>query len=135
MNVEIWSDVICQFCYIGKQNFEEALAQFHNKEKIVVIWKSFQLDSSMPEVAVNLNLSEGQHCSVDGGCEQVWWVWFVILSFTCQNDSRINFCNYLIISDMLFEASALAFILKSLVMKMITLSTNKIKRGGSYGTH
>ena len=44
MNVEIWSDVMCQFCYIGKRKFEKALAQFPHKDKVNVIWKSFQLD-------------------------------------------------------------------------------------------
>ncbi|WP_233244179.1 DsbA family oxidoreductase [Brumimicrobium oceani] len=51
MKVEIWSDVMCPFCYIGKRNFETALAQFADKEYIDVVWKSFQLDSSIPEVA------------------------------------------------------------------------------------
>ncbi|MES2763669.1 MAG: DsbA family oxidoreductase [Bacteroidota bacterium] len=44
MNVEIWSDVMCPFCYIGKRKFEKALEQFPHKNKINIIWKSFQLD-------------------------------------------------------------------------------------------
>lgn len=44
MNVEIWSDVMCPFCYIGKRKFENALAKFPHKENINIIWKSFQLD-------------------------------------------------------------------------------------------
>lgn len=51
MKIEIWSDVICPFCYIGKRNFEKALAQFDDKDSIEVSWKSFQLDATMPEVA------------------------------------------------------------------------------------
>ena len=51
MKVEIWSDVMCPFCYIGKRNFETALEQFADKEHIDVIWKSYQLDPSIPEVA------------------------------------------------------------------------------------
>jgi len=51
MKIEIWSDVMCPFCYIGKRNFEEALAQFADKENIEVEWKSYQLDPSVPEVA------------------------------------------------------------------------------------
>ncbi|WP_282637363.1 DsbA family oxidoreductase [Sphingobacterium thalpophilum] len=51
MKIEIWSDVICPFCYIGKRNFETALEQFADKKHIEVIWKSFQLDASIPEVA------------------------------------------------------------------------------------
>ncbi|QBQ41780.1 DsbA family oxidoreductase [Sphingobacterium psychroaquaticum] len=51
MKIEIWSDVICPFCYIGKRNFEAALEQFADKKNIEVIWKSFQLDPAIPEVA------------------------------------------------------------------------------------
>lgn len=43
MLVEIWSDVMCPFCYIGKRRFEEALAKFPHKEEVEVQWKSFQL--------------------------------------------------------------------------------------------
>ncbi len=51
MKIEIWSDVMCPFCYIGKRNFEKALAQFAEKEKIEIVWKSFQLDASVPDIA------------------------------------------------------------------------------------
>jgi len=44
MKVEIWSDIMCPFCYIGKRHFEAALAQFPDKDKIDLQWKSFQLD-------------------------------------------------------------------------------------------
>ncbi|SCY75422.1 protein disulfide-isomerase [Flavobacterium anhuiense] len=49
MKIEIWSDVICPFCYIGKRNFEAALEQFDHKEQIEVVWKSFLLDPSISE--------------------------------------------------------------------------------------
>ena len=51
MKIEIWSDVMCPFCYIGKRNFEKALEQFADKNHVEVIWKSFQLDPEIPEVA------------------------------------------------------------------------------------
>ena len=51
MKIEIWSDVMCPFCYIGKRNFETALEQFEYSKDIEVIWKSFQLDPEMPQVA------------------------------------------------------------------------------------
>lgn len=51
MKIEIWSDVMCPFCYIGKRNFETALAQFTDREEITIDWKSFQLDPTVPEVA------------------------------------------------------------------------------------
>ena len=44
MKVEIWSDVMCPFCYIGKRKFEKALEQFPQKEQIQMEWKSFQLN-------------------------------------------------------------------------------------------
>lgn len=51
MKIEIWSDVICPFCYIGKRNFETALEQFADQKNIEVIWKSFHLDPTIPETA------------------------------------------------------------------------------------
>lgn len=44
MIVEIWSDVLCPFCYIGKRHFEAALKKFPQADNVEVIWKSFQLD-------------------------------------------------------------------------------------------
>lgn len=55
MTVDIWSDIRCPFCYIGKRKFEQALQQFKNKENVEVIWHSFQLDPDLktqPEVDV-----------------------------------------------------------------------------------
>ena len=51
MQVEIWSDVMCPFCYIGKRKFETALAQFSGKNEIEIVWKSFQLDPDQPTVS------------------------------------------------------------------------------------
>ncbi len=48
MQVEIWSDVICPWCYIGKRRFEAALAAFPHKEKVNVVWRSFELDPKSP---------------------------------------------------------------------------------------
>ncbi|MBD2756501.1 DsbA family oxidoreductase [Spirosoma validum] len=50
MQVEIWSDVMCPFCYIGKRKFENALAQFSDRDEIDIVWKSFQLDPNQPTV-------------------------------------------------------------------------------------
>lgn len=47
MKVEIWSDVMCPFCYIGKNNFEKALEKLPFKDEIEVEWKSFQLDPTL----------------------------------------------------------------------------------------
>ena len=44
MKVEIWSDVMCPFCYIGKRHFEQAIEKLPFKNEIEVDWKSFQLN-------------------------------------------------------------------------------------------
>lgn len=44
IQVEIWSDVVCPFCFIGKKNFEAALEKYSGSEKIEVVWRSFELD-------------------------------------------------------------------------------------------
>lgn len=46
MKVEIWSDVVCPWCYIGKRRFETALAEFD--EEVEVVWRSFELDPGAP---------------------------------------------------------------------------------------
>ncbi len=47
MQVEIWSDIMCPFCYIGKRKFENALEQFSNKNDIKIHWRSFQLNPAL----------------------------------------------------------------------------------------
>ncbi|MDX6223068.1 MAG: hypothetical protein QOD91_2122 [Frankiales bacterium] len=44
MKVEIWSDVVCPWCYIGKRRFERALASFPHRDQVELVWRSFQLD-------------------------------------------------------------------------------------------
>lgn len=44
MKVEIWSDVVCPWCYIGKRRFEAALSRFGHRDEVEVEWKSFELD-------------------------------------------------------------------------------------------
>lgn len=51
MKIEIWSDVMCPFCYIGKRRFETALSQFPNREAVEVVWKSFQLNPELPQTS------------------------------------------------------------------------------------
>jgi predicted DsbA family dithiol-disulfide isomerase len=49
MLVEIWSDIACPWCYIGKRRFEQALAEFEHADDVQVIWRSFELDPSAPD--------------------------------------------------------------------------------------
>ncbi|HYO44953.1 MAG TPA: DsbA family oxidoreductase [Candidatus Limnocylindrales bacterium] len=48
MKVEIWSDVVCPWCYIGKRRFETALARFEHASDVEVEWRSFQLNPDQP---------------------------------------------------------------------------------------
>ena len=48
MKVEIWSDVVCPWCYIGKRRFERALASFGGADDVDVVWRSFQLNPAHP---------------------------------------------------------------------------------------
>lgn len=64
MKVEIWSDVMCPFCYIGKRKFEDALSRFSNKDKVEVVWKSFQLN---PHMVTDTNKSINQYLSESKG--------------------------------------------------------------------
>ncbi len=48
MKIEIWSDVVCPFCYIGKRKLEQALEKFPHNEQVEITWKSFQLDPDAP---------------------------------------------------------------------------------------
>ena len=49
MRVEVWSDVVCPWCYIGKRRLETALERFPHRDEVEVVWRSFQLDPSVPE--------------------------------------------------------------------------------------
>ena len=60
MEINIWSDVRCPFCYIGKRKFEMALEKFPHKDKVKVIWKSFELD---PNLKTNTKVSAMEHLS------------------------------------------------------------------------
>ena len=49
MQVEIWSDVVCPWCYLGKKRFERALADFEHGDQVQVVYRSFELDPTAPE--------------------------------------------------------------------------------------
>ena len=48
MHVEIWSDIACPWCYVGKRRFEAALAAFEHRDEVTVTWRSFELDPAAP---------------------------------------------------------------------------------------
>jgi predicted DsbA family dithiol-disulfide isomerase len=48
VHVEIWSDIACPWCYVGKRRFEAALAAYEHRDEVQVTWRSFELDPSAP---------------------------------------------------------------------------------------
>jgi predicted DsbA family dithiol-disulfide isomerase len=68
MKIEVWSDIMCPFCYIGKRKLDMAMAIFKDAQNIEVIWKSFQLMPDMvtvPGKNINQLLSEEKGISLD----------------------------------------------------------------------
>jgi predicted DsbA family dithiol-disulfide isomerase len=49
VRVEIWSDIACPWCYIGKARFEQGLAEFEHKDGVEVVFRSFELDPNRPK--------------------------------------------------------------------------------------
>lgn len=64
MKIEIWSDVVCPFCYIGKRKMEKALKKFPFASHVEIEWKSFQLN---PDLQTNPNLSAVEHLAQSKG--------------------------------------------------------------------
>ena len=57
MRVDIWSDVICPWCYVGKARFEKALDSFAHRDEVEVVYHAFELDPSSPRGARESNLA------------------------------------------------------------------------------
>ena len=56
MRIEIWSDVVCPWCYVGKRRLETALAGFEHADEVEVVYRSFELDPTAPQHAVEPTL-------------------------------------------------------------------------------
>lgn len=69
MKIDIWSDIACPFCYIGKRKLEKVLAQFPNRDNVELVWHSYELDPSLPKEAYKSRMynyfSEKYGVSVD----------------------------------------------------------------------
>lgn len=72
MQVEIWSDVVCAWCYIGKRRFEEALASFAGRDDVEVTWRSFELDpeGSREPISLTRQLAEKYDIDADEAAER-----------------------------------------------------------------
>lgn len=56
MQIEIWSDIACPFCYIGRRRLENAIEQFEHNDDVEIIWRSFQLDPTAPREATGTSI-------------------------------------------------------------------------------
>jgi len=68
MKIDIWSDIMCPFCYIGKRRLEQALSNFEHKNDVEITWHSFQLDPSMtaqPGKSIHQYLAERKGQSLE----------------------------------------------------------------------
>jgi len=50
LRLDIWSDIACPWCYVGKRRLEAALAQFEHRDSVEIVWRAFELDPSAPRV-------------------------------------------------------------------------------------
>lgn len=76
MVVEIWSDVACPYCFIGKKKFEKALRQFPGNDKVKIHWKSFQLSPDLKtDPAINMYeyLCESKGINVEEAKEMTYF--------------------------------------------------------------
>jgi predicted DsbA family dithiol-disulfide isomerase len=71
MQLEIWSDIMCPFCYMGKRNLEAALGRFSHAAEVQVLWKSYQLD---PELAPSPGTSIHEYLAERKGMTRDWSV-------------------------------------------------------------
>jgi predicted DsbA family dithiol-disulfide isomerase len=80
VRVDIWSDVICPWCYLGKRRFERALAEFDRRDEVEVVYRSFELDPRMPRgeaqpkvplLAAKFGKSEADVREMEAGIERL----------------------------------------------------------------
>jgi predicted DsbA family dithiol-disulfide isomerase len=64
MKIEIWSDVMCPFCYIGKRRLEKSLQDFKDRDSIEIEWKSYQLN---PDMVTDTNVRMDEYLATHKG--------------------------------------------------------------------
>ncbi len=95
MDVDIWSDIACPWCFIGKRRFERGLADFEQHDEVRVIWHSYQLDPSLPP---RYDGSELEYLSARKGMapEQVREMFDMITATAAQEGLAYDFANLVV---------------------------------------
>jgi len=110
MKVEIWSDIMCPFCYIGKRRFEEALAEFDYPEDIRVEWKSFQLQPDL-QTQPDKNMTEHLAQTKGWSLEQTTQMQQRLTDMAAEVGLEFNFDNAVLANS--FNAHRLAHFAQS----------------------
>lgn len=116
MKIEIWSDVMCPFCYIGKRRFEKALEQFEHKDKVRIEWKSFQLNPNLktqPDKNATEHLAEAKGWSM----EQTLSAQDHVVSMAKQEGLEFNFDKAVVANS--FNAHRFTHLAKSMGLQDI----------------
>ena len=90
MRVEIWSDLACPWCYIGKRRFEAALARFEHRAEVEVVWRSFELDPDAPAQPEG-DLAEALARKYGSSVEQVHQRWEGMTAMAAQDGLDMRF--------------------------------------------
>jgi predicted DsbA family dithiol-disulfide isomerase len=110
VRVEIWSDVVCPWCYIGKRRFEKALARFDHSDEIEVLWRSFQLHPEHPK-GVREPLEESLAAKIGGSVEQVRAMNDRVKTLAAAEGLDYNFERYTLVNT--FDAHRLTHLAKA----------------------
>jgi predicted DsbA family dithiol-disulfide isomerase len=105
IRVEIWSDVVCPWCFIGKRRFESALQEFPDRDAVELTWKSFQLNPEQPRGARTTH-DEHLAAKLGGSVEQVRQLNARVVALAAAEGLRYDFDRYQVINT--FDAHRVA---------------------------
>jgi predicted DsbA family dithiol-disulfide isomerase len=105
MQVEIWSDVVCPWCYIGKRRLETALARFDGRDDVEVVWRSFQLNPDQPR-GERVSHDEHLRSKLGGTLEQVRELNAGVVALAAAEGLAYDFERYQVINT--FDAHRVA---------------------------
>mgnify|MGYP001029642298 FL=1 len=111
MEINIWSDIRCPFCYIGKRKFEAALKNFPEADKVKVTWKSFQLDPTL-QTQPDIKLMEHLAMSKGMPLDQAKGMVSHVMNMASEEGLRFNFDHAVVANS--FNAHRLLHFAKSL---------------------
>jgi len=110
MKVEIWSDVVCPWCYIGKRRFERALEQFDGAADVEVEWRSFQLNPEHPR-GVRESIETSLAAKIGGTVEQVREMNVRVTALAAEEGLDYHFERYQVVNT--FDAHRLTHLAKA----------------------